>query len=40
MATSTMKVDFMGTKIWRDENGRHHRDGDLPAMIWKNGTRI
>jgi hypothetical protein len=27
-------------KAWKDKEGRYHRDGDLPAVINKNGTMI
>ena len=24
---------------WRDSNNREHRDGDLPAVVWKHGSQ-
>jgi len=34
-----MEIDVNGNKIWRDENGLEHRDGDKPAVITAKGTR-
>lgn len=25
---------------WKDSNGRPHRDGDLPAVVWDDGSQI
>lgn len=30
-------VDEKGNKSWKDKNGKYHRDGDLPALIWFDG---
>ena len=29
-----------GTKKWFNKDGQLHRDGDQPAVIWADGTRL
>jgi len=33
------QIDEFGTEIWRNKDGKYHRDDDLPAMTYKNGTK-
>jgi len=33
------RIDPSGNKHWTNEKGETHRDGDLPAIEWKNGTK-
>ena len=35
---STMIIDEFGNKIWRNENGKRHRE-DGPAVEWANGDK-
>ena len=39
-ASSQPTVDFEGTKWWKNEKGELHREGDLPAIIYKSGTQM
>ena len=34
---SHTEIDVQGTRIWRNDNGLWHRDGDLPALIYAEG---
>jgi len=36
---SVMKVDSVGNKKWKLPNGDFHREGDLPAIEWTDGSR-
>lgn len=29
-----------GTRYWYDDQKRYHRDGDLPAVEWADGTKV
>jgi len=33
------KINFEGTKFWKNSKGEFHRDNDLPAVIYKNGSK-
>ena len=35
-----VEVDERCTKVWYNSAGEVHRDGDLPAVIWEDGTRF
>jgi hypothetical protein len=39
MDTDATRIHPNGTKEWR-QNGLLHRDGDQPAVIWFDGTRL
>jgi len=32
-------IDEWGNKEWRNKADQLHRENDLPAVIWKNGTK-
>lgn len=36
--TSTMEIDYLGNKIWRNEKGEYHRE-DGPAIEYWNGDK-
>jgi hypothetical protein len=36
---STYTTVMCGTTRWRNANGKLHRDGDLPAVVWANGSQ-
>ena len=36
---SNYEVDGFGTKRWRNEAGKFHRDNDLPAVIYADGSK-
>ena len=33
------EINFNSTMIWRNEDGEFHRENDLPAMIYSNGSK-
>jgi hypothetical protein len=33
------EINFMGTKIWKNKEGKYHRLNDKPALILINGTK-
>ena len=33
------EIGCYGTKYWRNKKGNLHRDGDLPAVIYADGTK-
>lgn len=33
------RVDSAGTKFWYNKEGKLHRDGDLPAVVYPDGGR-
>ena len=33
-------IDMYGNKFWYNERGHYHREDDLPAVEWKNGTKV
>ena len=33
------QIDEFGTEIWRNKDGKLHRDDDLPAMTYENGNK-
>jgi hypothetical protein len=36
----TMTIDINGSKIWKNKKGEIHRDNDLPAIEYYNGTKV
>jgi len=36
---SVIKIDKYGDKRWRLPNGDYHRENDLPAVEWTDGTK-
>ena len=36
---SNFEVDMYATKRWKNEDGKLHRDNDLPAVEWKSGGK-
>ena len=39
MKYSNPTIDNYGNKVWRNEKGHYHREGGLPAIEYKNGTK-
>lgn len=37
---SECSIDIIGTHRWFTANGMFHREGDKPAIVYKNGTRM
>jgi hypothetical protein len=35
----TMQIDFYTTKRWYNVKGKLHRDNDLPAIVYADGTK-
>jgi len=33
-------LDDNGNRYWFDKDGKRHRDNDLPAIIWKDGSKF
>jgi len=33
------EIDCNGHKLWKNKDGQIHRDGDLPAVIYADGTK-
>jgi len=33
-------IDNYGTQCWYNKDGEFHRDNDLPAVIWKDGSKF
>jgi len=33
-------IDKHGTQRWYNKAGQFHRENDLPAVIWKDGTQV
>ena len=40
MIAYTVNVFVSGTEKWRNKDGKLHREGDKPAVIWANGTQV
>ena len=38
MSDRPTKILENGSKLWLNSEGRQHREGDLPAAIWADGT--
>lgn len=38
MSESTMTIDFLGNKFWRNSLGQYHRT-DGPAVEWEDGYK-
>ena len=36
---SIKSIDSFGNQFWRNENGKLHRDDDMPAVIYWNGSK-
>ena len=32
-------ANALNKNVWKDSDGKLHRDGDLPAQVWANGTQ-
>ena len=39
MEESIKTVDKWGNQRWKNKNGKCHRDGDLPAVVYQDGER-
>ena len=39
MTNSICKTDDRGNKFWYNDKGEFHREGDLPAVEFSNGTK-
>lgn len=37
---SPTEIDADGTKLWKNKKGEYHREGDLPAVIWPDGSQF
>jgi len=33
-------IDKDGTQRWFNKDGQYHRDNDMPAVIWKDGSSL
>ena len=38
MSDEPTEIDSNGTRIWRNSEGEIHRDSNVPARIWTDGT--
>ena len=38
MSNKPTEILDNGTKIWKNSEGRWHRDYDLPAVVWSDGS--
>ena len=34
------EIDCVGNKFWKNKGGLRHRDGDLPAVIYADGSKV
>ena len=39
MTNSICKIDEDGTKRWYNDKGKLHRENDLPAIEWTDGSK-
>ena len=37
---SICEIHGSGSIIWKNENDKVHREGDMPAMIWSDGSQF